>query len=212
MKRNAFWWIAGVLAATVVLIVVLTHRSAEQRPPSLNGAAGATSAPHRVVIVVQTPSAAPTASATPVANASASPAPSPAHPSAEPSGAGTLKPNAEAVVTAPPAGPAVPTLPPIEVLPPKAAPRILAVTLSSNVVTGGQLVSGTVETSSNVAAVEARIGGYSASLRKVDVGRFVLTYRVPNLPFFLHRTYDLQVIARNTAGDAASTAVPITVH
>lgn len=73
-------------------------------------------------------------------------------------------------------------------------------------------MSGTVETSSNVASVEARIAGYSSSMRKVGVGRFSLSYRVPNLPFFLHRTYTIEVIARNTRGDAVRTSVPITIR
>lgn len=49
-------------------------------------------------------------------------------------------------------------------------------------------------------------------MRKVGTGHFALTYTVPNLPFFLHRTFTIDVIARNTRGDATSTQVPITVH
>jgi hypothetical protein len=49
-------------------------------------------------------------------------------------------------------------------------------------------------------------------MRKVGVGKFALTYRVPPLPFFLHRTYSIEIIARNTRGDAVKTAVPITVR
>ena len=74
------------------------------------------------------------------------------------------------------------------------------------------MVTGTVETSPNVASVEASIGGYSSALTKVGIGRFVLSYRVPNLPFFLHRTYAIQVIARNARGDAVSSSLPITVR
>jgi len=85
-------------------------------------------------------------------------------------------------------------------------------TMSAPVVYGGDVVSGTVETSSNVASVEARIGGYGTQMRKVGVGRFALSYRVPKLPFFLHRTYTLEIIARNTRGDAATSSVPITVR
>jgi hypothetical protein len=96
--------------------------------------------------------------------------------------------------------------------PPNSPPRIIALSLSTPVAHGGDVVSGFVETSSNVASVEARIGGYSSSMRKIGVGKFVLTYRVPNLPFFLHRTYNIEVIARNTRGDAVSSAVPITIR
>ena len=83
--------------------------------------------------------------------------------------------------------------------------------LSTPVARGGQVVTGTVETSSNVASVEARIAGFGSSLKKVGVGRFELTYRVPYLPFFLHKTYNIEVIARNTRGDAVSSSIPITV-
>lgn len=96
--------------------------------------------------------------------------------------------------------------------PPDAPPRILAMSLSTPVAKGGEVVSGTVETSSNVASVEARIGGYSTSMQKVGTGKFQLSYRVPSLPFFLHRTYMIQVIARNAKGQAVSTALPITLR
>jgi len=102
--------------------------------------------------------------------------------------------------------------PPVVVSSPNAAPQIIAVSISSPVVTGGQIVTGTVETSSNVASVDARIAGYSSTLAKVGVGRFALSYRVPNLPFFLHRTYAIQVIARNARGDSVSSSLPITVR
>jgi hypothetical protein len=95
--------------------------------------------------------------------------------------------------------------------PENAPPRILRMSLSTPVARGGDLVSGTVETTSNVASVEARIGGYGASLKKVAAGRFELSYRVPYLPFFLHRTYNVEFIARNTRGDAVSSSIPITV-
>ena len=95
---------------------------------------------------------------------------------------------------------------------PDAPPQILSMSLSTPVAHGGEVVSGTVETSSNVASVEARIAGYSSTMQKVGVGRFALSYRVPKLPFFLHKTYMIQVIARNTRGQAVSTAVPITIR
>lgn len=93
-----------------------------------------------------------------------------------------------------------------------APPRILSMSISTPVARGGEVVSGTVETTSNVASVEARIAGYSTSMEKIGVGRFALSYRVPKLPFFLHRTYTIEVIARNTRGDAVSSSVPITIR
>ena len=84
--------------------------------------------------------------------------------------------------------------------------------LDKTVVQAGETVSGTVETSSNVASVEARIATYSISVPKVAPGRFALSYEVPNIPFFLKRTYDMVVIARNTAGVKATRTVPITIR
>ena len=94
---------------------------------------------------------------------------------------------------------------------PDAPPRILSMSLSTPVAHGGETVSGTVETSSNVASVTARIGGYAQEMQKVGVGKFEMSYVVPHLPFFLHRTFMIQVIARNTRGDSVSSAVPITI-
>jgi hypothetical protein len=96
--------------------------------------------------------------------------------------------------------------------PADAPPRILAMTMSSSVVHSGDVVSGTVQTTSNVASVEARIAGFSSALRKVGVGTFTLSYRVPRLPFFLKRTWTIDVVARNTRGDAVRSSIPITVR
>ncbi len=96
--------------------------------------------------------------------------------------------------------------------PAEAPPRILALSLSTPVARGGDVVSGYVEATSNVASVEARIAGYSMNLRKIGVGKFVMSYRVPHLPFFLHKTYAIEVIARNTRGDSVSSSVPITIR
>jgi hypothetical protein len=95
---------------------------------------------------------------------------------------------------------------------PNDPPAILGVALSSPVAIGGQVITGTVKTSSNVASVEARIAGYSASLNKVGVGVFALAYKVPELPAFLRRTYSVQLIARNPRGDSTSSSFPLTVR
>jgi len=91
-------------------------------------------------------------------------------------------------------------------LPPDAAPRILKIVVSATTVYGGDTVSGYVRTSSNVASVELRVGGFSMPVPKSGVGQFQLTYKVPSLPFFLHRTYPMEIIARNTRGDRATAA------
>jgi hypothetical protein len=95
---------------------------------------------------------------------------------------------------------------------PNAAPRIVAVHINSQTVHSGETISGTVETSSNVASVEARIAVFSISVPKVGVGRFALRYRVPWVPFFWYGTYPMTLVARNTAGDAVQRVIPITVR
>lgn len=84
--------------------------------------------------------------------------------------------------------------------------------ISKTTVHGGDTVSGEVVTSSNVASVELRIAGFSMTMPKTGPGHFALSYTVPNVPFFLHKTYTMNVIARNARGDAASTSLPIAVR
>jgi hypothetical protein len=95
---------------------------------------------------------------------------------------------------------------------PNAAPEILDVAVSETTVHSGDKVFGRVVTSSNVASVEARIGGYAMSLAKVGVGRFELTYTVAPLPWFVHGNFTMQVIARNTRGDKVTRDVPLVVR
>lgn len=178
-------------------------------PPATTPAPTPSPSPLTYVPVAQ-PSA--QASVTPVATALPRPAAS-----ATPAPTSTpYSVNGGAAVSAPPAvtvtlAPHAVNIKPIAAAP-DSPPQILSMTISTPVAHGGEIVSGTVETSSNVASVEARIAGYSSSMQKVGVGRFVMTYRVPNLPFFLHRTYTIEVIARNTRGDATSSSVPITIR
>jgi hypothetical protein len=112
---------------------------------------------------------------------------------------------------------AAPTAPPSPVssvpnLAPDAQPKIVNVSLSETTVRGGDTVSGEVITSSNVASVEVRIAGFSMTMPKTSPGHFALSYTVPSVPFFLHKTYDMNVIARNTRGDATAKSLPITVR
>jgi len=116
-------------------------------------------------------------------------------------------------VTATPASSPTPSPTPERVIraAPNAAPQIEAVHLNSRTVHGGDTVSGTVVTSSNVASVEARIATFSIVVPKVGVGRFEINYVVPDVPFFFHGTYPMRLIARNTAGRAVERVIPITV-
>ncbi len=108
------------------------------------------------------------------------------------------------------------TLPPpprkVPRLAPDAAPQILDVAVSETTVQPGDRVVGRVVTSSNVASVEARIGGYAVNLVKVGVGRFELTYTVGPLPWFIRGNFNMQVIARNTRGHIVTRAIPLTVR
>lgn len=147
--------------------------------------------------------------ATPTPRATVAPEPS-AAPTAAPLDAGSTPGPREMPMEASTIAPANISTPVIHE-PANAPPRILSMSLSTPVAHGGETVSGTVETSSNVASVEARIGGFAQTMQKVGVGKFEMSYVVPHLPFFLHRTWMIQVIARNTRGDAVSSAIPITI-
>lgn len=96
-------------------------------------------------------------------------------------------------------------------LPPDAAPRILAVAMSETTVHRGDRVSGSVVTSSNVASVQARVGGYAMPLTKVGVGRFAITYTV-NVPWFVRGDFTMHVIANNSRGEIATNDIRITVR
>ena len=193
----------AVLAVIAAGITALELYSWSQRnlpdPPVATLAAGPaalSSLPPSAPPTSAPPSSAPPTSVPPtsVPAAAASAAPAAATPAAP-------------VATAAPARP-----PAVPMLAPNAPPQITGISLSTSVAHPGQIVSGTVTTSSNVASVVAHIAGYAKPLAKVGLGRFVLTYQVPNLPSFLRRTYTIEVIARNTAGSAVTGGIPITIR
>jgi hypothetical protein len=97
-------------------------------------------------------------------------------------------------------------------LAPDAPPQILWVSLSSRRPRAGDSLTVTVLTSSNVASVELRVGGYGAGMTKTDVGHFESTAQVPPLPIFMNHKLTLQIVARNTAGVAVQQSVPIAVR
>ncbi|HEY4434360.1 MAG TPA: hypothetical protein VGM99_08135 [Candidatus Cybelea sp.] len=100
----------------------------------------------------------------------------------------------------------------VPLLPPNAAPQIISVDVSETTVRSGDHVWGKVVTTSNVASVEARIGNYAMSLNKVGVGRFALAYVVAPLPWFVHGTFAMRVIAKNTRGDTVERTIPLSVR
>ena len=203
----AWYWHVGGSSSAPRPVAQLPAASAPASPAPNETGAPATPA-HRAT---PTPAATATPSPTPtpveyVVEASPSPSATSAAYQTGPASAVTGQPMVAATLA-----PHVVAIKPIS-MPANAPPRILTMSISTPVARGGQIVSGTVETSSNVASVEARIAGYSSNMRKVGVGKFTLSYRVPYLPFFLHRTYSIEVIARNTRGDAVRTSVPITIR
>lgn len=145
-----------------------------------------------------------------VAFASVTATPSPAAtPSATPS------PAPSAPVTASPAASASPVAHKHVVVPmrePDAPPQIVDVEMNSNDVGSGDTLWGKVLTSSNVASVEVRVGNIGVGLNKIGVGRFTLAYRLPSIPFFVHGTYPMHIIARNSRGDKVERTVPLTIH
>ena len=143
-------------------------------------------------VAPQTPSPLPSASP----SVSPSPSPSPS-PTATPSPLVTPTPIATATA-----------LPTPLVLAPDAPPQILAVSMSSPELRSGETVTGTVITSTNVAAVEVRLHGRAKRLNRTDFGVWQLTFVVPKFPFFMRHRYTAQVIALNSAGMEA--AQPVT--
>ena len=118
-----------------------------------------------------------------------------------------------ATTTAPMASVTPVVLPPVPRLSPDRAPRIVAVNISSQAVHPGDVVSGVVETTSNVASVEAHLATYAIPMQKIGVGKFTLKYQVPDIPFFFRgKTYAIDIVAHNTRGDTVSTSIPITVR
>ena len=76
----------------------------------------------------------------------------------------------------------------------------------------GETVTGTVITSTNVAAVEIHLAGRSMRLPRADFGVFQMTYTVPHVPFWLRKTYTAQVVALSSSGAQAERDVTISVR
>jgi hypothetical protein len=93
--------------------------------------------------------------------------------------------------------------------PPHGMPAIRSYQLSERVVHSFDTVRGHVETSPNVGYVEARITNYAVAMTRDGVGRFSLSYKVPWIPFWLHRAYTLQIVARSVDGVEVKEYIPI---
>ena len=97
-------------------------------------------------------------------------------------------------------------------LPADAPPQIVAVELSDPVFHSGETVSGTVITSTNVAAVDVRVANQSRRLPQTAPGIFSMSYTMPKIPFFLRGTYTAHIIAQNTAGITAEKDVTVSLR
>jgi hypothetical protein len=95
---------------------------------------------------------------------------------------------------------------------PDAPPQIVDVEVNRTDVGSGDTLWGKVLTSSNVASVEVRVANIGVGLNKVGVGRFTLAYRLGSIPFFVHGTYPMHIIARNSRGDKIERTLPLTIH
>jgi hypothetical protein len=98
------------------------------------------------------------------------------------------------------------------VLPEDAPPQILAIQLSDPVFHSGETVTGTIITSTNVAAVEIHLAGRTARMPRADAGVWQMTYRMPHVPFFMRRDYTAQVVAINSAGLTAVQEITVAVR
>jgi hypothetical protein len=88
---------------------------------------------------------------------------------------------------------------------------IESVELSSDVVQGGDLATGRVLTTSNAAAMLARVGTYQVNVPRVDVGTFALTLRVPKLLFPSYRA-KIVLIAIRADGATAEQTVSVKIR
>ena len=95
---------------------------------------------------------------------------------------------------------------------PDALPQIVDIEMNTNDIGSGDTLWGKVLTSSNVASVEVRVANFGVGLNKVGVGRFMLAYRLGAIPPFVHGTFAMHVIARNTRGDKVERTLPLTIH
>jgi hypothetical protein len=97
--------------------------------------------------------------------------------------------------------------------PPHGLPIIMMLSISSTDVQAGGEVTGSVETSANVAYVEARVEYRSVALVRAGPGKFTLSYHIPwYLPPWLRHGYTLKIVARTVDGVEAWRGIPIHVH
>ena len=86
-------------------------------------------------------------------------------------------------------------------MPPDAAPQLIRIWISSLTLEPGMWFDGIIVASTNVASVEVRTAAFSINASHVAPGVFRFNTRVLELPPLSRRhSYELSIIARNTAG------------
>jgi hypothetical protein len=83
----------------------------------------------------------------------------------------------------------------------EAPPRILDLRLSSHAVHPGDVWSGQVTTSRNVASVEMRCAWFSVGVPRVRMGLFAFRYSLLDVPVVFRRVYTVTFVARNASGE-----------
>ena len=93
---------------------------------------------------------------------------------------------------------------------PKDPVHIASIELPSDTIHGGDVATATVLTTSNAAAVTARLGNLLFDVPKTAPGTFVLAVRVPKLPFPSYRAH-VVITAIRADGASAQTTVSIKI-
>lgn len=88
--------------------------------------------------------------------------------------------------------------------------RIDSIVLSADDVRGGDLASARVTTTSNAAALTARIGTYQVSVPRVAPGIFEISMKVPRLPV-AGQTVNIIVTAIRSDGATVQRTIPVRV-
>jgi hypothetical protein len=88
------------------------------------------------------------------------------------------------------------------VMPPNAPPQIIQIWLSTLTLEPGMWFDGAIVASTNVASVEVRTAAFSVNAMHAGPGLFRFHTHVLEVPPLSRRhTYELSIIARNTAGE-----------
>lgn len=103
-------------------------------------------------------------------------------------------------------------LPTPRVEPNDAPPKILGMHFSSIDVRRGRRWFGEFVTSTNVASVEVRTNLFSINVPHLSPGYFAYTLNVLDAPSIFVRSYQLRVIARNSAGDEDEEDLPFRIR